>query len=101
MTNYIYRNYTVEYLFDKRYVFSGYGDVTEPSEDFDNYIIFYQLNPSSTPEEQKVEIESIKSKISYILNSEIRERIIILTLYREANKDWQMKSPELFDAINK
>ena len=100
MANYIYRNYTVEYLFDKRYVFSGYGDVTKPSEDFDNYIIFYQLNPSSTPEEQKVEIESIKSKISYILNSEIRERIVILTLYREANKDWQMKSPELFDAIN-
>jgi len=100
MDDYIYRNYTVEYLFDKRYVCSGYGDVTKPSGDFDNYIIFYQLNPSSTPEEQKMEIESIKSKISYILNSEIRERIIIFSLFRDVNKDWEMKSPELLEAID-
>ena len=100
MANYIYRNYTVEYLFDKRYVCSGYGDVTKPSGDFENYIIFYQLNPSSTPEEQKMEIESIKSKISYILNSEIRERIIIFSLFRDVNKDWEMKSPELLEAID-
>ena len=71
MANYIYRNYTVEYLFDKRYVCSGYGDVTKPSGDFENYIIFIN-NPSSTPKNKNGN-GSIKSKISYILNSEIEK----------------------------
>ncbi|CEN39395.1 hypothetical protein CCAN12_760050 [Capnocytophaga canimorsus] len=62
ITTYIYRNYTIEYLFDNQCEFSGYGDVSKPYVEYDSHIIFYQINPAVTPEEQVLEIEDIKSK---------------------------------------
>lgn len=100
MTAYIYRNYTVEYLFDNDIDFSGYGDVSKPYTAYDKYVIFYQLNPSVTPEEQILEIEDIKSKISFILNTGIQGRIIIINLYRNTLCDWQFKNSNLLDAID-
>ena len=79
---YIYRNYTIEYLFPKNVSFSGYGDVTKPIDSFDRVIIFYQLNPSSTPQEQIIEIEDIKTKINYIINSNTNSSVVILNLLR-------------------
>ncbi|MBV7440775.1 HAD-IIIC family phosphatase [Weeksellaceae bacterium TAE3-ERU29] len=100
MSYYIYRNYTIEYLFDKDAVFSGYGDITKPYEDYENYLIFYQINPSLPPEEQILEIEDIKSKILFITNSGIQGRIVILNLFRDTQTDWQIRTPELFNAID-
>lgn len=50
--NYIFRNYTIESFFGAEYHFSGYGDIINPSRNYNNYIIFYQLNPSAIPEDQ-------------------------------------------------
>ncbi len=98
---YIYRNYTIEYLFPKNVSFSGYGDVTKPIDSFDKVIIFYQLNPSSTPQEKIIEIEDIKSKINYIINSNNNSGVVILNLFRQNNMDWQSGNPELITAIDR
>ncbi|MEE3723792.1 HAD-IIIC family phosphatase [Riemerella anatipestifer] len=100
MSKYIYRNYTIEYLFDAQDVFSGYGDVSKPTQGHSDYIIFYQINPSLSPEEQINEIEDIKSKINFILHSGLTGRVIIFTLYRDTNRDWNIKTPELLNAID-
>jgi FkbH-like protein len=98
---YIYRNYTIEYLFPKNVSFSGYGDVTKPIDSFDRFIIFYQLNPSSTPQEQIIEIEDIKTKINYIINSNTNSSVVILNLFRQNNMDWQSGHPELITEIDR
>lgn len=100
MKNYIYRNYTVEYLFESDTEFSGYGDVALANNKYENYIIFYQLDPSNDPEGQIKEIEEIKSKISLIANYISDQRIIIITLSQNYNNNWQIKNPELSSAIN-
>lgn len=97
--NYIFRNYTLECFFGAEYHFSGYGDVINPSRDYNNYIIFYQLNPSAIPEDQIKEIDEIKSKISFILNQLNGKKIIIINLYEEATKDWLLKNAELYHTI--
>jgi FkbH-like protein len=97
--NYIFRNYTIESFFGSDYHFSGYGDIINPSSNYNNYIIFYQLNPSAIPEDQIIEIDEIKSKISYILNQLNEKKIIIVNLYEEATKDWLIKSPDLCQKI--
>lgn len=97
--NYIFRNYTIECFFGAEFHFSGYGDITIPSKNYTNYIIFYQLNPSAIPEDQINEIDEIKSKIGFILNQLNGKRVIILNLYEEATKDWLLKKAELYQAI--
>ncbi|UKB80685.1 HAD-IIIC family phosphatase [Chryseobacterium sp. MEBOG07] len=96
---YIYRNYTVEYLFDSLHHFSGYGDVS-PALDHKEQTVFYQLNPSFTPEEQIMEIEDIKSKISFIINLNQEARIAVVTLYRNVLSGWETKNNELLNAID-
>ncbi len=98
---FIYRNYTIEHLFPKNYVFSGYGDVSNPSVQFNTKVIFYQLNPASTPHEKIVEIDEIKNKINFILNSSIGSRVIILSLLKEFNNDWQIGKPDLLVEIDR
>lgn len=97
---YLFRNYTIEYLFDNSFSFSGYGDINKPDGEYDEYTIFYQLNPSFTPEEQVLEVEEIKSKISFILGMGITERIVIVNLYRNTTADWQLKNRQLLEAID-
>jgi FkbH-like protein len=100
MNSYIFRNYTVEYLFDSNHAFSGYGDINIPSGLFEKYVIFYQVNPSLSPEGQSREIEDIKSKIDFLitrLNSD--KRVIIFTLQNVADKRWNLKSDDLANSI--
>ena len=101
MKNYIFRNYTIEYLFNDDYCFGGYGDVNIPSQTFQNYIIFYQVNPSSAPDNQILEIEDIRSKIDFLLNSfDGTGRVIIFSLQHIYNRVWESKSDDLNDAID-
>jgi FkbH-like protein len=97
--NYIFRNYTIENLFGAEYHFSGYGDIVNPPKNYNNYIIFYQLNPSAIPEDQINEIDEIKSKINFILTQLNEKKIIVINLYEEATKDWLLKNAELYLAI--
>lgn len=99
MENFVYRNYTVEHLFDSSTDFSGYGDVTVPDHKYQNIILFYQLNPSKTPEDQIKEIAEIKSKISLLTNLTSDVRIIIMTLLENFKNNWQMKNAELSTQI--
>lgn len=100
MKNFVYRNYTVEYLFDNYTEFSGYGDVSLPSKEYNNIVFFYQLDSSKTPEMQMGEIEEIKSKISLLTNLIEGRRIIILSLQVNYQNNWQIKHADLSDAIN-
>ena len=99
MKTFIYRNYTVEYLFDSNCSFSGYGDVSIPVEMYDTVVIFYQIDPSKTPEAQIEEIEEIKSKISLISQFITNQRVVILTLFNTYQQNWQLKYNELSTAI--
>lgn len=100
MRNFVFRNYTVEYLFDSSTKFGGYGDISIPSEEMDNYILFYQLDPSKTPELQIDEIEEIKSKISLLTNLISTKRIVILNLFVDYSHNWVIKNRELSSAIS-
>jgi FkbH-like protein len=100
MINFIYRNHTVEYLFDNSAEFSGYGDVSLPSRDYENIVLFYQLDPSKTTESQIEEIEEIKSKITLITNLITDKRIVVFTLQHNYLNNWQIKHAELSAAIN-
>lgn len=100
MNNFVYRNYTVEYLFENSTEFSGYGDVSLPPNDYDTIVIFYQIDFSKTPENQIEEIEEIRSKISLITSLITDKRIVILTLLQNYQNNWQIKYAELSGAIN-
>ena len=90
MSRFVFRNYTIEYLFGKEYSFSGYGDVNLPQEEYNDYIIFYQINPGVPPEQQLKEIEDIKEKIGLLVQTlPEQKRIIIFTLKESYNKDWE------------
>ncbi|TAN00555.1 MAG: HAD-IIIC family phosphatase [Chitinophagaceae bacterium] len=89
MNNFVFRNYTIEYLFGKEYTLSGYGDINLPLIEYNDYIIFYQINPGASPEQQLKEIEEIKGKIDVLLNMiPSQRRIIIFTLNENYNLDW-------------
>lgn len=100
MRNFVYRNYTVEYLFDSQTHFSGYGDVSLPNDTYDNVVMFFQLDSSKTVENQLDEIEEIKSKITLLASLISDKRIVILTLANQYQKNWQIKYSELSTAIN-
>lgn len=100
MKNFVFRNYTIEYLFDNTTKCGGYGDISIPNEEMDNYILFYQLDPSKTPELQIEEIEEIKSKISLLTNLISNKRIIIVNLYVDYRRNWVIKNTELSSAIS-
>ncbi|MDL1914030.1 MAG: HAD-IIIC family phosphatase [Bergeyella sp.] len=100
MRNYIYRNYTVEHLFDKNYDFSGYGDVCNPSgKEYKDSFIFFQVDPSLPPKEQIQEIDEIVSKVSFVIGNNDYGRLIIFTIFEDRNRDWQVKNPDLFIAL--
>lgn len=99
MGNFVFRNYTVEYLFDSTTKFGGYGDISIPGEEIDNYVLFYQLDPSKTPELQIEEIEEIKSKVSLLSNLIGEKRLVILNLYVDYSHNWVIKNTALSSAI--
>ncbi|WP_407404330.1 HAD-IIIC family phosphatase [Chryseobacterium sp.] len=99
MKIFVYRNYTVEYLFNSSTTFSGYGDVSMPAQEVDTIVLFYQLDPSKSPELQTVEIEEIKSKVELIINLNVDKRIIVLTLANNYQNNWEIKNSILSEAI--
>lgn len=101
MKAFVYRNYTVEYLFDNSYMFSGYGDVSLPTDSCEEVIVFYQLDPSQTPERQIEEIKEITTKLNFITSLIVDKRIVILTLCNEYQQNWQLKHAELTITIQR
>lgn len=102
MKNFVFRNYTVEYLFPNNTTFSGYGDVMIPNEleSYDNIVLFYQLDPSKTPEAQIDELEEIKSKIDIISSLIKNERLVVVSLANSFNQNWQLREAELSARIH-
>jgi FkbH-like protein len=101
MKTHIFRNYTVEHLFPgAAFSFSGYGDTTIPTDDISTYVLFYQVNPSATPEDQVREIEDIKSRVQYIARSlPATKRFLIFTLQHSYNRSWHSQNDALAGAI--
>ena len=101
MKSYIFRNYTIEQFFDSHFLFSGYGDLNIPREDFNEYVIFYQVSPASTPEKQQLEINEIKSKIEFLIAGlPSDKRVIVFSLKSYHNRDWELKNNFIFHAID-
>jgi FkbH-like protein len=101
MGTFVFRNYTIEHFFESDCRFSGYGEVQVPNNEFDDFLIFYQINPEKTEEGQISEIEEIKSKIKYLLAAlPHSKRIAIFTFKNEYGQNWEMRNPTISFAIN-
>jgi FkbH-like protein len=69
---YIFRNYTIELLFNKfNPVYSGYGDISISVDDIksERVIFFYNLNPISIESMIIDEINEISTKINLLFNN--------------------------------
>ncbi len=63
---FVFRNYTVENLFDEGVQFSGYGDISEiPSSD--GYVWFYNVPVSGDTISRLNEVANIPQKLRYVL----------------------------------
>lgn len=100
MKNFVFRNYTIEYLFDSNNIFSGYGDINLPAGEHNSYIVFYQTNPGFTPEQLIAEVADIESKVNYLVEHLPHEkRLVIFTLKETYNHDWDIKARPALTAI--
>lgn len=92
MSEFIFRNYTIEHLFEKGTHVSGYGDVRIPEIDYDKYILFFQLNPSGTPEDLLKELSDVTGKVRFIINGLPKQKaVIIFTISEYFQQDWTFR----------
>ena len=85
MKTYIYRNFTVENLFESDDLFSGYDDFLHIPKDIKNLIWFY-IFPINTNSNALELVKNYLDRIQYILsNMEIDQSLIIFTLSSRAN----------------
>ena len=67
MKYFVFRNNTIERFFPKRYLFSGYDDISDVPSDVDGYIWFYQLPVKYDQELLCSEIRGYAQKLSFVL----------------------------------
>lgn len=65
---FVFRNYTVENLFDESVQFSGYDDISEIPE-ADSYLWFYTTPVGATSTHTLAEINSIADKLKFVADS--------------------------------
>lgn len=65
---YIFRNYTIENVFDESVKFSGYGDISE-IPDADSYLWFYTAPIGAINEHTVTEINGIADKMRFVAES--------------------------------
>lgn len=79
MSCFVFRNNTVEFLFDpKKYSFSGYDDISFIPENVDAYIWFYQPPYGIETEHTFEEIESLKNKFDFVRSKVKAEKPFIV-----------------------
>ncbi len=66
MKNFVFRNYTVEYLFDKNYVFSDYNSSLLFDENCDAYLWFYFLPIKSNSLLLIEELKDLKNRLNIL-----------------------------------
>ncbi|QIX80553.1 HAD-IIIC family phosphatase [Chryseobacterium indologenes] len=102
MKAYVFRNYTVEHLFDENdFEIGAYGNLNVPQSEYQYYLLFFQINPSSTPDKQVAEIQTIKERISLITDqipSSIR--VVVMSLSTHWIFAWECCCNELLNEIN-
>jgi FkbH-like protein len=79
MKYYIFRNTTIELLFQKiKPDYSDYGDVLNFDQSFDRYIFFYNLINKTDSKLILSEIDSYKKMIHFIINKMDTNKLLIL-----------------------
>ena len=67
MSNFVFRNNTIERFFGKDYIFSGYDDISFIDSDADGYIWWYQLPIKFDIESLVSEVRGYEDKLNFLL----------------------------------
>ena len=78
MKSFIFRNYTIEYLFGKDAEYSGYNNSFEYNENAERFFWFYLCPVRSSQSEIIIEIKDALKKLEIFLSKDITDRQIIL-----------------------
>ena len=101
---YVYRNVAIEYLLKSdniNFEFSSYGDISNPSNEYDAYLFFYIMPYKFDREKLISEINNYYERLKYIIDNNKEKNIYIVTLYKynEFNNIYTDNSLQI--AINK
>lgn len=101
---FVFRNYTVENLFDEEVRFSGYDDISEIHE-AESYLWFYTAPIGTTNEHTVTEINGIADKLKFVADSiPISVPFYIFTLeslFHPVISDSDRKIEQAIDGVNK
>ncbi len=79
MSYYIFRNFTLERLFDNLSpIYSDYGDIFSFTNEYDNYIWFYHPPIKTTVDELLNEINDYSHKLEYIVSKIEKSKLLII-----------------------
>lgn len=101
---YVYRNCTIEYLFDLKkynYDFSSYNDISKPSKKYDTYIFFYLLPYKLNQRNLISEIKSYYNRLEKIISHNPNATYYIFTLYQYFDFKFVCDNIEIEKEINK
>ena len=82
---YVYRNVAIEYLLKSdniNFEFSSYGDITNPTNEYDAYLFFYIMPYKFDREKLISEINNYYERLKYIIDNNKENNIYIVTLYK-------------------
>ena len=82
---YVYRNVAIEYLLKSdniNFEFSSYGDISNPTNEYDAYLFFYIMPYKFDREKLISEINNYYERLKYIIDSNKENNIYIVTLYK-------------------
>jgi FkbH-like protein len=81
MTNFVFRNNTLERFFNKEYQFSGYDDISFVPQDVDGYVWWYQLPLKFDTRVLVEEVKGYIQKFQFVLGQvDDRKSFIALTM---------------------
>lgn len=81
MSNFVFRNNTIERFFSKEYQFSGYDDISNVPSDVDGYVWFYQVPIKYEQNVLVDEINGYAQKLGFILSQiDASKTFIALTM---------------------
>jgi len=102
MRKFVFRNYTVEYLFEKGTEFSGYNNSISYSHNVDLFIWFYQYPLKENDSNILSEIENYTLQLDLFMNNNTSEiEVLLFTLCPICRINWTNSSTEVIDAIKR
>ena len=78
MKYFVFRNNTLEFFFNKDYVFSGYDDISYLPEDVENFVWFYQVPVKFDTVMLASEVDSFIEKLQLVYNRIPKNKNLII-----------------------